>query len=183
MQDSRGDFNRTRERNSPKSGTGRPGAVRHEPPYLVNPIALDACTGITPQMRCFLNHEKRDPLSGEVGKTIGFAVSRKRATKLVAVLNEEAPRRWPAEYGAGSAFAVQVTSEIPGAQQMTIDFANNCLNGKSRWKAERDYDTSRTRVCVTAGMMTTGYDCAVLLCAATEIQRHKFLGMKTHVCA
>jgi type I restriction enzyme R subunit len=116
-------------------------------------------------IRCFLNNAKLDPITGEVGKTILFAVSRKHATKLVTLLNEEATRRWPAEYAAGSTFAVQVTSDIPGAQQMTIDFANNNLNGKSRWKADqfRDYDTSRTRVCVTVGMMTTGYDCEDLL--------------------
>ncbi len=48
---------------------------------------------------------------------------------------------------------------------MTIDFANNNLSGKSRWRADafRDYDTSRTRVCVTVGMMTTGYDCEDVL--------------------
>lgn len=182
-------------------------AVRHNPPYLCNPVTLDARTEVTTQMlsdegyavtmpatedgqeqelvfgkkdyerkffsdetnlsfvRCFLDHAKRDPITGEVGKTILFAVSRKHATKLVTLLNEEAMRRWPAEYGAGSAFAVQVTSDIPGAQQMTIDFANNNLNGKSRWRAAefRDYDTSRTRVCVTVGMMTTGYDCEDLL--------------------
>ena len=181
-------------------------AVRHAPPYLVNPTALDARTDITTQMladgyavkvtadedgqetelvfegrdferkffspetnqsfvACFLDHAKRDPLTGEVGKTICFAVSRKHATKLVTLLNEEATRRWPEAYGAGSAFAVQVTSDIPGAQQMTMDFANNNLNGKSRWRAAefRDYDTSRTRVCVTVGMMTTGYDCEDVL--------------------
>jgi type I restriction enzyme R subunit len=60
---------------------------------------------------------------------------------------------------------VQVTSDIPGAQRMTIDFANNNLNGKSKWRADEfcDYDTSRTRVCVTVGMMTTGYDCEDVL--------------------
>jgi type I restriction enzyme R subunit len=116
-------------------------------------------------VRCFLDNAMRDPITGEVGKTIMFAVSRKHATKLVTLLNEEATRRWPAEYSAGSTLAVQVTSDIPGAQQMTIDFANNNLNGKSKWKADefRDYDTSRTRVCVTVGMMTTGYDCEDVL--------------------
>jgi type I restriction enzyme R subunit len=114
---------------------------------------------------CFLDHARRDPLTGEIGKTIWFAVKRSHATKLVTLLNEEAARRWPEVYGAGSSFAVQVTSDIPGAQQMTIDFANNHLNGKSKWRAAefRDYDTSRTRVCVTVGMMTTGYDCADVL--------------------
>ena len=182
-------------------------AVNHQPPYLVNPLALDARTEITTQMlsdegyavtvpagedgqeseltfgkrdyerkffsdetnssfvRCFLDHAKRDPITGEIGKTILFAVSRKHATKLVTLLNEEATRRWPEAYAAGSAFATQVTSDIGGAQQMTIDFANNNLNGRSRWKADefRDYETGRTRVCVTVGMMTTGYDCEDLL--------------------
>jgi type I restriction enzyme R subunit len=116
-------------------------------------------------VRCFLDHAKRDPLTREVGKSIFFAVSRKHATKLVALLNEEATRRWPEAYSAGSTFAAQVTSDIPDAQQMTVDFANNNLNGKSKWRAEefRDYDTSRTRVCVTVGMMTTGYDCEDVL--------------------
>jgi type I restriction enzyme, R subunit len=195
-------------------GDGRPtfrygllDAVRHEPPYLVNPIALDARTEITTRMlseqgyavraaanedgmeaelvfdkrqyektffsdetnlsfaRCFVENAKRDPITGEVGKTICFAVSRRHATKLVTLLNEEATRMWPEEYAAGSAFAVQVTSDIPGAQQMTLDFANNNLNGKSKWGGGRfrDYDTSRTRVCVTVGMMTTGYDCEDVL--------------------
>ncbi len=182
-------------------------AVQHVPPYLCNPVTLDARTDITTQMlsdegyavtlppgedgqktevtfgkrdyerkffsdetnlsfiRCFLDNAKPDPLTGEAGKTIMFAVSRRHAAKLVTLLNEEAARRWPDGYGAGSVFAVQVTSDIPGAQQMTIDFANNNLNGKSKWRAEefRDYDTSRTRVCVTVGMMTTGYDCEDLL--------------------
>ena len=107
----------------------------------------------------------------------------------MTLLNEEATRRWPNAYAAGSTFAVQVTSDIPGAQQMTIDFANNNLNGKSKWRSTssprpsppsaeervsearerrqaeefRDYDTRRTRVCVTVGMMTTGYDCEDVL--------------------
>ena len=48
---------------------------------------------------------------------------------------------------------------------MTLDFANNNLSGKSRWRKNefRDYNTSRTRVCVTVGMMTTGYDCEDIL--------------------
>lgn len=94
-----------------------------------------------------------------------FAVSRKHATKLVTLLNEEATRRWPKAYAAGSTFAVQVTSDQDGAQQMTKEFAENHLNGWSKWRENefRDYRTSRTRVCVTVGMMTTGYDCQDLL--------------------
>jgi len=116
-------------------------------------------------VRCFLDNAKCDPLTSEIGKTIFFAVSRKHATKLVEMLNGEATRRWPDYYGAGSSFAVQVTSDIVGAQEKTIQFAKNNLNGKSKWRAAefRDYDTCRTRVCVTVGMMTTGYDCQDVL--------------------
>ena len=35
-------------------------------------------------VRCFLDNAKCDPLTGEVGKTIFFAVSRRHATKLAA---------------------------------------------------------------------------------------------------
>lgn len=56
---------------------------------------------------------------------------------------------------------MQVTSLIPDAKSMTIDFRNNKLNGYSR--ASDIYRTSKTRVCVTVGMMTTGYDCSDVL--------------------
>jgi type I restriction enzyme R subunit len=44
---------------------------------------------------------------------------------------------------------------------MTIDFRNNSLNGQS--KTNPHYRTSKTRICVTVGMMTTGYDCTDIL--------------------
>lgn len=44
---------------------------------------------------------------------------------------------------------------------MTINFANNNLNGNSRFL--ENYKTSKTRICVTVGMMTTGYDCQDIL--------------------
>jgi type I restriction enzyme R subunit len=70
--------------------------------------------GDQPQLRPLFSRPRPcDPLTGEIGKTICFAVSRRHATKLVAALNIEAARRWPAAYGAGSAFAVQVTSDQP----------------------------------------------------------------------
>ena len=47
------------------------------------------------------------------------------------------------------------------AQQSTIDFSNDKLNGRSRFM--EGYETSKTRVCVTVGMMTTGYDCSDIL--------------------
>jgi type I restriction enzyme R subunit len=40
---------------------------------------------------------------------------------------------------------------------MAVSFANNNLNGHTRFL--EGYISARTRVCVTVGMMTTGYDC------------------------
>jgi type I restriction enzyme R subunit len=115
-------------------------------------------------VRTFLKHAKRDPLTGEIGKTIVFAVSRKHARKITKLLNEEIEKLHPGKYQ--SDFAVQITSDIPSAQEMTkkFDSERNALNGRSSFKAEFiDYTSSRTRVCVTVGMMTTGYDCEDLL--------------------
>lgn len=66
---------------------------------------------------------------------------------------------WEGKYN--SDFAQQVTSMIPTAQEMTERFANNNLSGNSRFFD--DYKTSKTRICVTVGMMTTGYDCQDVL--------------------
>ena len=60
-----------------------------------------------------------------------------------------------------SDFAVQVTSSVPDAQQFSINFTNNNLLGSANGLAT--YKTSKARVCVTVGMMTTGYDCPYLL--------------------
>lgn len=109
--------------------------------------------------KTLLQHGLRDPISGEFGKTIAFAVSQNHATKIVQVLNEMADQLWPGRYN--SDFAIQVTSEVPDSQQMTINFANNNLSGHSKFF--ENYRTCRTRICVTVGMMTTGYDCPDIL--------------------
>ena len=88
-----------------------------------------------------------------------FAVSQSHATKLTQILNEMADRLYPGKYQ--SDFAVQVTSQIPDAQQFTINFTNNNLMGSAN--VIPTYRTSKARVCVTVGMMTTGYDCPDLL--------------------
>lgn len=106
-----------------------------------------------------LKNGLRDPISGEFGKTIVFAVSQNHAAKLTQILNEMADQLWPGKYQ--SDFAMQVTSQVPDAQRMTINFANNNLGGHSAFAA--DYRTSKARVCVTVGMMTTGYDCPDIL--------------------
>jgi type I restriction enzyme, R subunit len=115
-------------------------------------------------VRCFLENAKRDPVSGEIGKTIMFCVSRVHCTEITALLNIEAARHFPEQYGTGSDFAVQITSDITGSQDRTISFAENNLNGWSGYNPELvDYESAKTRVCVTVGMMTTGYDCQDLL--------------------
>ncbi|MCB0138820.1 MAG: DEAD/DEAH box helicase family protein [Caldilineaceae bacterium] len=107
----------------------------------------------------FLAHALRDPISNEIGKSIVFAVSQNHAAKLTQILNELAEQIFPGQYQ--SDFAVQVTSQIADAQQFTINFTNNNLLGSAN--GIPTYRTSKARVCVTVGMMTTGYDCPDLL--------------------
>lgn len=107
----------------------------------------------------FLQHGLRDPISGEFGKSIVFAVSQNHAAKLAQILNDFAHRLWPGKYQ--SDFAVQVTSEVQRAQAFAVGFANNNLMGHGNFEPE--YRTSKARVCVTVGMMTTGYDCPDIL--------------------
>ena len=109
--------------------------------------------------RTFLQNALRDPITGEIGKTILFAVSQNHARRLAEILNELADALFPGKYA--SDFAVQVTSQVGDAQQMTINFSNNNLNGKTPWLD--GYASAKSRVCVTVGMMTTGYDCPDLL--------------------
>jgi type I restriction enzyme R subunit len=115
----------------------------------------------TNQLFCklFLENALCDPISGEIGKSIVFAVSQNHASKLVQILNEMADRMFPGRYQ--SDFAVQVTSQVDGAQQHTTNFTNNNLLGSANFIS--NYKTSKARVCVTVGMMTTGYDCPDLL--------------------
>ncbi len=108
-----------------------------------------------------LKHGLRDPISGEFGKTIVFGVSQDHAAKLTQMLNELADQLFPGWYQ--SDFAVQVTSLIPGAQQFTVNFTDKSNNLMGNGNALADYKTSKARICVTVGMMTTGYDCPDLL--------------------
>ncbi len=107
----------------------------------------------------FLQNALRDPLNGEIGKSIIFTVSQSHASRITQLLNEMAGQMFPNRYQ--SDFAVQVTSHVRGAQEFARQFANNSLRGRSSFNPE--YRTSKTRVCVTVGMMTTGYDCTDIL--------------------
>lgn len=104
-----------------------------------------------------------DPITGEAWKTLVFCVSQNHASKITNLLNEIAMKKYPWIYD--SDFALQVTSTVMNAQQYTKDFSNNRLKGHSHFKDDiyPDYGTSKSRVCVTVGMMTTGYDCPDLL--------------------
>ena len=115
----------------------------------------------TNQLLCktFLENALRDPVTREIGKSIIFAVSQNHAAKIAQILNEMADRMFPGKYQ--SDFAVQVTSSVDGAQQHTINFTNNKLLGSANFLDT--YKTSKARVCVTVGMMTTGYDCPDIL--------------------
>ncbi|HRR51614.1 MAG TPA: DEAD/DEAH box helicase family protein, partial [Candidatus Cloacimonas sp.] len=109
--------------------------------------------------KAFLDNAYRDPISGEIGKTIVFCVSQNHAAKITQILNEMAHKMFPDKYN--SDFAIQVTSSIKDSQQFTIKFTINSLSGTGNFNPF--YKTSKTRVCVTVGMMTTGYDCPDIL--------------------
>ena len=87
----------------------------------------------------------------------------KHAEDITVILNNLADKIFEGKYQ--SDFAIQVTSNIdkPDPQQMTVQFSdrNNNLRGNSL--ENEYYRTSKARVCVTVGMMTTGYDCKDLL--------------------
>lgn len=110
-------------------------------------------------IKTFMENASLDPITSEIGKSIIFCVSQKHAGKITQILNEFSHKMYPGKYN--SDFAVQVTSYIQDAQQMTINFSNNNLRGHTSFLA--GYKSSKTRVCVTVGMMTTGYDCTDLL--------------------
>lgn len=122
---------------------------------------------VTNRVLCktFLENGLRDPVTGEFGKSLVYAVSQNHAAKLTQILNEYAHQFFPGKYQ--SDFAVQVTSNVQNSQQMTVDFSNDKLNGFSSFARENElleaYKTSKARVCVTVGMMTTGWDCPNIL--------------------
>tara|TARA_Y100000589_G_scaffold327675_1_gene370039 strand:- start:1542 stop:4025 length:2484 start_codon:yes stop_codon:yes gene_type:complete len=117
----------------------------------------------TNKMFCkiFMEHAKKDPVTKEIGKTLIFCASQDHASRVTQILNEMAHKKFPNLYN--SDFAEQVTSFVINSQEMTVNFSNlrNSLNGNSKF--DENYKSSKTRVCVTVGMMTTGYDCEDIL--------------------
>ncbi len=110
-------------------------------------------------VKTFMDNALRDPITGEIGKGIIFCVSRKHAAKITQLLNVYADKMFPDMYY--SDFAMQITSDVQNAQEYTINFQNNNLSGTTKFL--ESYKSSKTRICVTVGMMTTGYDCEDLL--------------------
>ncbi len=108
-------------------------------------------------VKTFMDNALRDPISGEIGKTI-FCVSRKHATKMETILND---------------YAMKMFQKIPvglcaadylryyGSTGLHEKFSNNNLNGFTDFL--KGYKAIKTRVCITVGMMTTGYDCKDIL--------------------
>ena len=72
--------------------------------------------------KTFIENGLKDPINGEFGKSLVFAVSQNHAAKLAQLLNEYAHQFFPGKYQ--SDFAVQVTSNVQNSQQMTVDFSN-----------------------------------------------------------
>ena len=138
--------------------------------------------------KTFIENGLTDPITGEFGKSLVFAVSQNHAAKLAQILNECAHQFFPGKYQ--SDFAVQVTSNVAGSQLMTTQFAEDQLLGKSKFSPinEDGYKTSKARICVTVGMMTTGWDCPNILniglmrpiFSPTEFIQIKGRGTRTH---
>ncbi len=110
-------------------------------------------------VKTFMDNAIRDPITGEIGKGIIFCVSRKHAAKITQLLNVYADKMFPDIYY--SDFAMQITSDVQNAQEYTTNFQNNNLSGNTKFL--EGYRSSKTRICVTVGMMTTGYDCEDIL--------------------
>ena len=148
--------------------------------------------------KTFIENGLKDPITGEFGKSLVFAVSQNHAAKLAQLLNEYAHQYFPGKYQ--SDFAVQVTSNVQNSQQMTVDYSYDKLLGFSNFAKGNDpsaslrtsilesYKTSKARVCVTVGMMTTGWDCPNILNLAlmrpifspTEFIQIKGRGTRVH---
>jgi type I restriction enzyme R subunit len=84
----------------------------------------------------FLKEAQKDP-SGNIGKSIVFAVNQTHATKLTKIFNELLP-----------GIAVTITSRIPEASSISKEFRD----GKRK-----------ERVAVSVDMLSTGYNCRDLL--------------------
>ncbi|MFT4244385.1 MAG: DEAD/DEAH box helicase family protein [Candidatus Woesearchaeota archaeon] len=112
----------------------------------------------------FLDNAKRDPITGEIGKTIFFCVSQNHALKIVDILNRLGEQKLG--YPKGYDFAYRITSneDEPNTNSKLFNHKHNKLKGYSRVNEKYlNYNTSRVRITVTVSMMSTGYNCCDLL--------------------
>ena len=120
----------------------------------------------------FFKSAKKDPLTGEIGKSIIYCIRQKHAEKIAYLLNKYADLYYPRKYKG--TFARRITSNVVGSQDLSKKFRNNKLGD--------------TRVTTTVSMMTTGYDCTDLLnvvlmrpiFSPTEFIQIKGRGTRTH---
>ncbi|MFH1408190.1 MAG: DEAD/DEAH box helicase family protein [Patescibacteria group bacterium] len=120
----------------------------------------------------FFKSAKKDPLTGEIGKSIIYCIRQKHAEKIAHLLNKYADLYYPGKYKG--TFARRITSNVVGSQDLSKKFRNNKLGD--------------TRTVTTVSMMTTGYDCTDLLnvvlmrpiFSPTEFIQIKGRGTRTH---
>ena len=110
----------------------------HEENFKIQDLERKIFTPHRNRVMCeaFLREAQRDP-TGELGKSIIFAVNQTHATALTKVLNEMKP-----------AIALTITSRIPDASSLAKEFRD----GK-RFE----------RIAVSVDMLSTGYNCRDLL--------------------
>ena len=103
--------------------------------------------------KTFLDNALRDPISGEIGKTIFFASARTTPPSdpdSERYGRPDVPRQVPVRFCRAGHVQIPDASNSPSISPTTTCSAR---------QFHRRYKTSKTRVCVTVGMMTTGYDC------------------------
>lgn len=114
--------------------------------------------------RHFLENAQRDPITGEIGKTIFFCVSQEHALKVTNLLNSLAQELY--EYPVEYEIAKRITSDEEQANldSKLFNHNHNKLGGYSKVNEKYvNYNTSRVRIAVTVSMMSTGYNCCDLL--------------------
>ncbi|MCH8520134.1 MAG: DEAD/DEAH box helicase family protein [Nanoarchaeota archaeon] len=112
----------------------------------------------------FLETAQRDPITGEIGKTIFFCVSQEHALKVTNMLNKLAQEMY--DYPVGYDIAKRITSDEEQANldSKLFNHKHNKLGGYSRVNEKYvNYHTSKVRIAVTVSMMSTGYNCCDLL--------------------
>jgi len=109
-----------------------------EETYKVRDLERKVFTPERNRVMCqtFIDHAQRDP-TGQIGKSIIFAVNQRHATEITKILNDMRPN-----------FAVTITSRVRDASAIAKDFRDG--------KREE-------RVAVSVDMLSTGYNCRDLL--------------------